>query len=367
MFTNQNKLKNHSFFMRLALAQAYKNLGNTRENPSVGCVITKSNSIISLGYTHINGRPHAEQNAISSCKFNLKGSEIYVTLEPCSHYGNTPPCTKAIIKKGLKKVFFSLNDPDIRSYNKSAKLLKKKNITVSKGLCSVETKNLYRSYFKFKKDLLPFVTCKLAISKDYFTINKKNKWITNYFSRSRAHLIRSYHDCVITSSRTILSDNSRLTCRISGLSNKSPARIILDAKLKIPLKSNIIKEANKYRTIVFYNRLNKKKIKLLKKMKVKVCRISTDENKNLNLTEVLTKAKNLGYYRILLESGIKLITNFVSKNLVDDFILFVSNKNLGIYGSGKINEDLKLLLKKRKSHLEKVNLFGEKILIYKLR
>ena len=118
--------------MRLALAQAYKNLGNTGENPSVGCVITKSNSIISLGYTHINGRPHAEQNAISSCKFNLKGSEIYVTLEPCSHYGKTPPCTKAIIKKGLKKVFFSLNDPDIRSYNKSAKLLKKKILPLVK-------------------------------------------------------------------------------------------------------------------------------------------------------------------------------------------------------------------------------------------
>ncbi len=367
MFTNQNKSKNHSFFMRLALAQAYKNLGKTKENPSVGCVITKNNSIISMGCTSINGRPHAEHNAITSCRTNLKGSEIYVTLEPCSHYGKTPPCTKSIIGRGLKKVFFSLNDPDLRSHNKSTKLFKKENITVHKGLYSVKTNNFYRSYFKFKKNILPFVTCKLAISKDFFTINKKNRWITNYFSRSRGHLIRSYHDCIITSSRTILLDNSSLTCRIAGLKKRSPARIILDAGLKIPLKSNIIKEANKYRTIVFYNKSNKKKINSLKKFKVNAHKISSDKNKNLNLFEVLTKAKKLGYYRILLESGMRLTSNFVSKNLVDDFMLFVSNKKLGINGRGKMKEDLKLLLKKRKFHHEKINLFGDKLLIYRLK
>ena len=126
MFINQNKHANHSFFMRLALAQAQKNLGNTKENPSVGCVITKNNSIISIGFTSINGRPHAEQNAINLSKTNLKNSELYVTLEPCSHYGKTSPCTKSIIKNGIKKVFFSINDPDLRSYNKSTKLLRRK-------------------------------------------------------------------------------------------------------------------------------------------------------------------------------------------------------------------------------------------------
>ena len=106
MFINQNKFSKHSFFMELALRQAHKTLGNTKENPAVGCVITKDNCVISAGYTSINGRPHAEQNAINFSKVNINKSELYVTLEPCSHYGKTPPCVKSIINSNIKKVFF---------------------------------------------------------------------------------------------------------------------------------------------------------------------------------------------------------------------------------------------------------------------
>ena len=153
--------------MKLALLQAQRNLAHTSENPSVGCVITKNNSVVSVGCTSNNGRPHAEYNAIYQSKINLKGAELFVTLEPCSLYGKTPPCTKSIINSGIKKVFFSINDPDLRSYNKSTKLLKKKNIKVKKGICKKETNLFYKSYIKSKSSLLPFVTCKLAISKDF--------------------------------------------------------------------------------------------------------------------------------------------------------------------------------------------------------
>ena len=367
MFTNQNKLSNHLFFMRLALFQARKNLGNTKENPSVGCIITKNNLVISAGCTGINGRPHAEHNAIVYSRKNLKDSQMYVTLEPCSHHAITSPCIEKIIKKRLKRVFFSVSDPDLRSYKKSKSLLNKENISVNKGVYQNEVKNFYRSYFKSKKSPLPFVTCKLAISKDHFTIVKKNKWITNNYSRARAHLIRSYHDCIITSSKTIIADNSRLTCRIDGLNNRSPSRIILDNKLNIPLKSNIIKEASKYRTIIFYNKFNKKKIAQLKKLRVKLFKISRDENNNLDLHKVLVKAKSLGFYRILVESGMKLINNFLNKNLIDDFNLFISNKKLEKRGKAKITNDLKLFLMKKKSYIEKVNLFGEKLIIYKIK
>ena len=161
--------------MRLALAQAQRNLGTTNENPSVGCIITKNSSVVSVGCTNINGRPHAEYNAINQSKINLKDAELYVTLEPCSHYGKTPPCTKSIINSGIKKVFFSINDPDLRSHNKCSKLLKSKKISVKKGICSQEANSFYKSYIKSKSSFLPFVTCKLAISKDFFTINKKKK------------------------------------------------------------------------------------------------------------------------------------------------------------------------------------------------
>ena len=126
----QNKYSKHSFFMNLALMQAQKNLANTKTNPTVGCVIVKNNCIITAGYTGVNGRPHAEQNAITYSKNNVINSDLYVTLEPCSHYGLTPPCIKTIIKRRVKKVFFSVRDPDPRSYNKSTKQLKKNFHTI---------------------------------------------------------------------------------------------------------------------------------------------------------------------------------------------------------------------------------------------
>ena len=353
--------------MRLALLQAQKNLGNTNVNPSVGCVITKNNSVISAGYTSINGRPHAEFNAIHNSKTNLKDAELYVTLEPCSHYGKTPPCTKSIINSGIKKVFFPINDPDLRSYSKSEKLLRQRNIKVKKGVCKNETSSFYKSYIKSKVSLLPFVSCKLAISKDFFTINKKGRWITNKFSRGRVHLMRSHHDCIMTSCETIIKDNPNLTCRINGLENRSPSRIILDRKLKIPLNSNIIRVASKHRTIIFYNKVDKKKIRKLKNIGVELHKISQDINNNLDLHDTLIKAKELGFYRIFLESGKKMTTSFLYKNLIDDFILFVSDKNLLKNGKNNIKEQLNFFLKGKKVVSEKVNLFGERLLKYKIK
>ncbi len=366
MYINQSKSINHLFFMQLALIQARKNLGKTKENPSVGCVITKKNSLIGVGVTGLGGRPHGEENAIKSSKVDLKNCNIYVTLEPCSHYGQTSPCTKKIINKKFKKVFFSVNDPDIRSFNKSKFLFNRANITVKEGILSNEINNFYRSYFKSKKSFFPFVSCKLAISKDFYTISKKNKWITNYFSRARGHLIRSQHDCIMTSNKTIMSDNSRLTCRIDGLNNVSPSRIILDNKLKISLKSNIVQDASKFRTIIFYNKFNKEKINKLKKLKVEPYKISLDEKNNLDLYQVLFKAKSLGFYRILLESGFTLVNSFLYKKLINDIYLFISNKNLGISGKNNIKRNIKFFLRNKKGNNQKINLFGDKLITYKI-
>ena len=353
--------------MKLALLQAQENLGHTKDNPSVGCVITKNNSVISVGCTSNNGRPHAEYNAINQSKINLKGAKLYVTLEPCSHYGMTPPCTKSIINNRIKKVFFSINDPDFRSHKKSIKLLKKRNIIVNKGICNNEVNSFYKSYIKSKNSLLPFVTCKLAISKDFFTINKKERWITNKFSRGRVHLMRLNHDCIMTSCETIIKDDPILTCRINGLENRSPARIILDRKLKIPLNSNIIKKANTHRTIIFYNKANDSKIKRLKNLGIELTKISLDIDNNLDLHEALIKSKELGFYRVFLEFGKKMTTSFLYKNLIDDFILFVSDKNLLKNGKNNIKEQLNFFLKGKKVVSEKVNLFGERLLKYKIK
>jgi len=367
MFINQNKYLDHSFFMKLALAQANKNLGNTSENPSVGCVITKNNSMIGAGCTGRSGRPHAEINAIKNSKNEIEGSNLYVTLEPCSHYGKTPPCTKSIIKRKIKKVFFSINDPDVRSYNKSFKLFSLHKVKINKGVLKKQIYSFYRSYIKSKSNLLPFVTCKLAVSKDNFTVNKKSKWITNMFSRARVHLMRSNHDCILTTSETIIADNPRLTCRINGLLETSPSRIILDTNLKVPLNSKIIHDAKTYQTIIFYNNFNKKKISKLKKLNIKTYKINVDQENKFNLNEVLLKAKKLGFFRIFVESGMKLITNFLNQNLVDDLIMFISKNKLGNNGKKNTKNNLKYFTKNKKKTLEKVNLFGDQLIKYEIK
>ena len=242
--------------MELALAQAQRNLGNTKENPSVGCVLVKNGHLISAGHTGEGGRPHAEQNAINFSQINARKSQLYVTLEPCSHYGQTPPCVKLIVKNKIKKVFFSINDPDKRSFKKCTSVLKKEGVAVYSHILKSKVNPFYRSYIKNKKNNLPFVTCKLAVSKDFYAINKKSKWITNELSRGRVHLMRSLNECIITSSKTIIKDNPRLSCRINGLNDNSPFVIVLDRKLNIHINSRIISETRKERLIIFYYVIN---------------------------------------------------------------------------------------------------------------
>jgi len=366
MFTNISNNKNQKYFMRLALQQAKINLGNTNNNPSVGCVIVKNNNIISIGRTAFKGVPHAEKNAITSCKEQLTNSTLYSTLEPCVHFGKTPPCINLIKLKKIKRVFFSLKDPDIRTFNKSKKILQKHRIKVSGGILLNQSNKFYKSYIKTKNGSLPFVTAKIAISKDLFTVSKKTKWITNEYSRARVHLMRSEHDCIITTYQTVIKDNPMLNCRIKGLENRSPDRVIIDKNLKTPINSKIIKSSSKYNTIIFYTNSNTKKINVFKKMKVKLIKIDTNLNDHFDLQKILLVLKKIGYSRIFLESGINLFNSFLIKKLVDEIQIFVSSKKINKSGSSKINNYVKLLLKK-KSLTINVNLFGDKLKSYRVK
>ena len=238
MASLKNKLDyKHARFLKLAFEQAKINLGNTKENPSVGCVIEKEGSVISSGVTSINGRPHAEFNALNKKK-NFKNASLYVTIEPCSHYGKTPPCTKIILKKNINKVYISSLDFDNRSKNKSEKIFKDKKISLKKGILKDYSNDFYKSYKLLHSSNLPLIDAKIAITKDYYTKEKNQKWITNQHSRKVAHLLRSMYDCIVSTSKSINEDNSILDCRIEGLEKKSPDIIIIDRNLN--LKKNLI-------------------------------------------------------------------------------------------------------------------------------
>ena len=225
---------NHKYYLGLAFKLAEINLGKTKLNPSVGAIIVKNNSVISSGVTSINGRPHAEFNALKKTN-NFKGASLYTTLEPCTHYGLTPPCVNIIIKNKIKNVYYSFEDPDIRTFKKAKNILQKKKIK-SKLIRNKNFKNFYKSYFLNKKLDLPFISAKIAISKDYYSINKKSKWITNKHSQKITHLLRSMNDCIISTSKSINHDNSLLNCRIKGLENFNPDLFIID--LNLNLKKN---------------------------------------------------------------------------------------------------------------------------------
>ena len=353
--------------MNLALMQAHKVIGNTGKNPAVGCVLIKNDCVISSGFTGFKGRPHAEQSTLKLKKKLLANANLYVTLEPCSHYGVTPPCVNIIINKKINKVFFSVRDPDVRSFNKSSIKLRKNKVKTSEGILKNKINKFYKSYFKFKLNKIPYVTAKIAVSKDYFTKNKKNKWITNIFSRGRVHLLRSMHDCILTSVRTVLDDNPRLTCRINGMENRSPTRIILDKRLEIPMNSKIITSVKKYPSIIFFQKYNKRKIHKLRKLNVKMIRCNKFSNSDFDLRNILVKIRKLGFSRVFLETGLTLTTSFLRKNLIDDFKIFISNKKLNKSGSKNFKSIMRSFFVKKKFEIEKINLFGDSLISYRMK
>ena len=316
---------NHKFFIDLAFQEAEKNLGQTGQNPSVGSIVVKKGTVISSGITSFNGRPHAEFNALNKIK-NAAGSTLYTSLEPCTHYGKTPPCTDIIVKKKIKDVFYGQEDPDFRTYKKAKKILNAKGIK-TKLIKSSNYKNFYRSYLINKKFKSPFISAKIAISKDYLTISKKEKWITNSFSRKIAHLLRSKYDGIISTSKSINYDNALLNCRIEGLNRYKPDLFIIDLKLKLEKNLLLDKILKKRKTYLITYEKNIKKAQIYQKKGYKIIFISSLENKN-DFKLLYKKIYKMGYSRILVEAGLTFLNTLIVNKLINDLYIFKSNYNL---------------------------------------
>ena len=336
--------------MRFAINLANNNKGLTGTNPSVGCVIVNNRKIISYGSTNINGRPHAESVALNRNKKKKFGSTVYITLEPCSHYGKTPPCTNKLIKSKVKKVLYSINDFDYRSKNKSKIKLNKKKIIVQKGLLSNESNNLYKNYNFIKNKEFPYITGKIACSSNFFILKNKN-FITNEHSRNVSHLLRYRNQGILTSYKTVNVDNPKLNCRLNGLEKYSPTRIIIDKDLKINIQSYIVKSSKKYKTIIFHNSKKFTKIRNLKLYGVKTIKQNLSTDGYFNLTDLFKKIHNLGIHNLLVECGNNLTSKILKYNLFNEFYLFKSNKkivNREKISVLSINKNLKIFKKKIK-------------------
>ena len=353
---------NHNFFLNLAFNLAKINLGKTKSNPSVGCVVEKNGSVISSGYTSINGRPHAETNALNK-KMNFKNSNVYLTMEPCTHNGLTPPCTDIIIKKGIKRVFFSFLDADKRTSNKSSLVLKKKKINVLQKNTSLFS-DFYESYFINKNKNFPHIDAKIALSKDYYSINKNKKWITNSYSRNRAHLIRSEYDSIISTSISINKDNSLLNCRLNGYDSNIPNLIIIDLKLKIRKNLRIFNSPVKRKILIVTSNSKNKKISYLKKKGIKFIKINSLNKKN-DFINLFKNLKKIGYNRILVESGLKFLNELIKNKLIFNLYMFKSSTNLG--NNGYNNAPVNFIKKFKILEKINVNLNGDELYKVKIK
>ncbi len=348
----------HNFFSNLAFNLAESHIGKTGVNPSVGCVVVKNNSVISSGVTSISGRPHAEFNALNK-NISFKDSEMYLTLEPCTHYGKTPPCIDLIKRKKIKQVYYCYDDPDLRTFKKAKKILKKK---IKKIKISSKNLDFYKSYYLDKIKRLPLIDAKIAFSKDNFTINRKSKWITNLRSRKVVHLIRSKYDCVISTSKSINKDNSLLNCRLDGLNNYKPDLIIIDRNLSLKKKLKLFNISNKRRTYLVTTSKNAKKISFFKNKKIKVIQLSSLKYKE-DFDYLFQILFQIGKRRLLIESGLIFLKTIMNFKLLNNLYIFKSNQKLKKNGFNNIKMNgLSKLSNKRKI---KINLDNEKL--YKVR
>ena len=348
--------RNHKQYLDLAFKIAETHLGKTKLNPSVGTVVVKNNTVISSGVTSINGRPHAEYNALKN-KVNFKGADIYTTLEPCTHYGFTPPCINIIKKKGIKNVYFGFEDPDTRTFKKAKPILSKNKIK-AKLINSKNYKNFYKSYFFNKKFNQTFISAKIAISKDHYSINKKSKWITCEHAQKISHLLRSQNDCIFSTSKSINKDNSLLNCRINGLNNFKPDLFIIDLKLK--LKKNLLlnKLTIKRKTYLITNSENKKKLNFFKKKGFKIILIKHLSSKN-DFIYLLKSLYKLGYSRALFETGITFLNSLLNYKLVNNLYIIQNNKLLK--NNGTNNSTSKYIKKIRLNKEIRINLNNDSL------
>ncbi len=318
-------------YMERAIELARKGIGYTKPNPLVGAVIVKENRIIGEGYHHYFGGPHAEVNAFNNATEDVEGATMYVTLEPCSHYGKTPPCANTIVKNKVSKVVVGMMDPNPTVAGNGIKFLKQNGIDVVTGILKDEVENLNEIFIKYITSKVPFTILKTAMTLDgkIASYSGDSKWITNEESRSYVHEIRHRVSSIMIGVNTVLADNPKLTTRLNNVKGIDPIRIIVDTTAKIPLDSNVLNPDSKSKTIIATTeKANKEKLKALKEKNAEII-ITPLKNSKVDLNYLIKKLGEQGIDSILLEGGSTLNYSALKEGIVDKVISFIAPKIIG--------------------------------------
>ena len=307
-------------FMRIALALARRGLGNVWPNPAVGCILLKDDVIVGRGWTQPGGRPHAETEALARAGQASVGATAFITLEPCCHQGKTPPCTDALISAGVSRVVAAANDPDPRVAGNGIAKLRASGIQTVVGVCESDALELNAGFISRVTRARPLVHLKMASTLDgkIATFRGESKWITGSQARRRVHAMRAEVDAVLVGIGTALTDNPKLTCRLAGMENLSPIRIVLDPRLELPLTSELANSSTENATwLITGLDVDTSRLSLLRGLGIEVIQIASDENGHVDLQKTLSALAKCGITRLLIEGGGQIASAFLRLGLVD--------------------------------------------------
>jgi diaminohydroxyphosphoribosylaminopyrimidine deaminase/5-amino-6-(5-phosphoribosylamino)uracil reductase len=317
-------------FMRLALRLARRGLGKVSPNPMVGAVIVKDGRIIAKGYHRAFGGDHAEVDAMKNATEDARRATLYVTLEPCRHYGKTPPCVDAVIKSKIGRVVVGMVDPDKRVNGRSIALLKEKGVEVTVGVLEAECRALNETYIKHRSTGLPYVTVKFAQTLDgrIATASGRSRWIASPESLKLAHKLRAQNDAILVGAGTVLKDNPELTTRL--VKGRNPLRVVLDSNLKIPPETKVFKDQEKARTVVATTAWDAQKTLAERRaLGIEVLIVPPDANGQVDLKELLKTLGERDISSVLVEGGAETITSFLRLGLADKVIAIIAPKIMG--------------------------------------
>ncbi|MBN2533057.1 MAG: bifunctional diaminohydroxyphosphoribosylaminopyrimidine deaminase/5-amino-6-(5-phosphoribosylamino)uracil reductase RibD [Spirochaetales bacterium] len=318
-------------FMKKTLALAKRGEGMTSPNPAVGAILVKNEVIVGQGFHKRAGTPHAEVIALLEAGKKAEGSTLYVNLEPCCHYGKTPPCVNRIIQNKIKRVVIGMKDPNPLVNGKGIAALKKAGISVLTGVLETDAKKINEIFCKYITGGLPFVTMKAAITLDgkIASYSGSSRWITGEASRKFVHKLRFIHDAVMVGIGTVLNDDPLLTCRFSGKKEKPISRIIVDSRGRIPLNARVLNPATRHRTIIAsttglperkYNALEQKGAEII---------LTESDNGRVNILKLFTILGQRGICSVFLEGGGTLNSSIINNRLADKLFLFIAPKIIG--------------------------------------
>jgi diaminohydroxyphosphoribosylaminopyrimidine deaminase/5-amino-6-(5-phosphoribosylamino)uracil reductase len=324
--------------MRHALGLAARGLGEVAPNPAVGCVIVKDGVVVGRGRTAKGGRPHAETQALAQAGAAARGATAYVTLEPCSHHGHTPPCAKSLIDAGIARAVVAVGDPDPRVNGEGIAWMKQAGVTVDVGLCGAEAADLNAGFFLKVQHQRPLVTLKLAQSLDgrIATATGESQWITSEPARAYGHLLRARHDAILAGINTVLADDPMLTCRLPGREGRKPLRVILDTRLRLTEWSKLAQSAAEHPTLV-YTTAAIDKGGALEACGVQIMRVAKDAAGRPGIDAVLADLAGRGITRVLVEGGAAVHASFLNAAKADRLAVFSAPIVLGGAGLSAVD------------------------------